>query len=132
VIIAAAFHDVSRVDDECDPTHGVRSAEIAQKLIPKYFPEADLKSILFAIKHHCDFEAQGGGVPVVANYDLRNGINPIIAMCLWDGDRLDLLRLQDHPVIYTEYLNTDFAKSYANSEEHMKRYKSKNYRNNFS
>lgn len=44
-------------------------------------------------------------------------------MCLWDSDRLDLIRyLEFVPSIKTEYLNTNLAKSYANTPEHKQRY----------
>ena len=124
VLLAAYFHDVGRVDDGRDRDHGMRSAEVLrEKVADGLFPSADLDSIIFAIERHSDAQAPNGSYPVVANYDLADNIDPGIAMCLWDADRLDLVRCNHSPIINPEYLNTDFAKGYANSAEHKQRYK---------
>ena len=82
VIIAAYFHDVGRTDDGGGNDHAIESAKIAEKIIPKYWSDADLKSILFAIKHHSDTKGEKGRDPVIHNYNLPSGVKPEIAMCL--------------------------------------------------
>lgn len=123
VLLAAYFHDVGRLEDTRDLDHGLRSAEVLwDKAADGLFPSADLHSVVFAIERHSDIKAPNGSYPVVANYDLEDNIDPRIAMCLWDADRLDLVRCCRYPVIKIECLNTDFAKGYANSAEHKARY----------
>ena len=125
-LVASYFHDVGRLGDAKDYGHGMRSAEVLREKASKLFPSADFDSIIFAIEHHSDAKAPDGNYPVVVNYDIRHNVNPLIAMCLWDADRLDLLRyLEFVPRIKTEYLNTNFAKSYANTSEHKQRYYNK-------
>ena len=122
VVIAACFHDVGRISDGGGNEHAFESAKIAEEIIPKYWPGADLKSILFAIKHHSDIVGEKGGDPVIYNYNLPPGVKPEIAMCLWDADRLDLPRILPADKIVWDYLHSSFAKSFAGSEEHRKMY----------
>ena len=122
VVIAAYFHDVGRADDHSGNMHALESEGIAEEVIPKYWPDADLKSILFAIRHHPDLVGENGGDPVVGNYKLPPGVKPEIAMCLWDADRLDLPRVLPEDEIIWDYLHSDFARSFAGSVEHIKMY----------
>lgn len=123
VLVASYFHDVGRIGDAKDQGHGMRSVEVLREKVLDFFPSADFDSILFAIKHHSDAKAPDGNYPVVVNYDISDNVNPQIAMCLWDSDRLDLIRyLEFVSSIKTEYLNTNFAKSYANTPDHKQRY----------
>ncbi len=123
VLIAAYFHDSGRLSDEGGQKHAYDGAKICEACINKYWPLANKKSILFAIKHHADGESPSGSYPVVKNYDF--GVVVEIAMCLWDADRLDLARMHEYRPIKIEYLNSKFAKEFANSKEHYALYDSK-------
>ncbi|MBN1792201.1 hypothetical protein JW826_00745 [Candidatus Woesearchaeota archaeon] len=117
--VAALFHDVSREYDEYDDEHGERSARIFESLQTR-LPVRDAPSIAFAIRHHCEREAPNGGFPVVENFAAIDSIDKRIAACLWDADRLDLLRV--HSRVDPAYLSLGFSRAFANSQEHRASY----------
>jgi hypothetical protein len=121
-LIAAYFHDVGRNDDHQDFMHGPVAADIVSNIVPIHWPQADIESIVFAIRYHSELKAPDGGFPIVSNYDLPETINPNIAMALWDSDRLDIVRLIEYRPIMLSHINTKTAKEFANTEEHMKAY----------
>jgi uncharacterized protein len=76
-IIGAFLHDIGRTDDSNDRTHASRSAEIAEELLKRHWPDLNHEKILFAIMRHGD--------GLISE-------DPIIGT-IWDADRLDLSRL---------------------------------------
>ncbi len=119
VLVVAYFHDIGRHTDGKEFVHGKVSATITKNVLSTKYPEIDLESILFAIFFHPSDQAPDGGPPVLSGYSLPNHINPKIAMCLWDADRLDIVRIKRHRPVKLDFLNTDWAQRFANSEEHM-------------
>ncbi|MBS3107344.1 HD domain-containing protein [Candidatus Woesearchaeota archaeon] len=123
ILVAAYFHDVGRTKDGFDKYHALRSVYLIQAFVAPHFPKLDLDSIVFAVKHHSDMKAPNENFPVIQNYDIDPFlINIEVAMCLWDADRLDLLRVPKFKRIDLNYLNTEFAKKFANSEKHLSKY----------
>ncbi len=118
VLVALYCHDLGRADDTKDDAHGLRSAEIFEKeLYPKY-SFLDFESIMFAICHHQDFPTENKD-PVVEAYDVSTSVNKLVARIMWDADRLDLIRLIEfRGKLNKNYLQTRFAKMFADSKEH--------------
>ena len=79
LLLFAIFHDSRRVNDEVDPGHGLRGAELAAELRGSYFELADDKfeMLYYACESHTDGLTEG---------DLA------VQVC-WDADRLDLARV---------------------------------------
>lgn len=121
-LLAAYFHDIGRKADDEDIGHANRSATISGPLIELYFPYNDLASILFAIKHHSDLRAPNGGFPVISNFSFPSNVNSAVSACLWDADRLDLARIKQIRRVKTNFLCTDLAREFANSEKHLSKY----------
>jgi hypothetical protein len=123
ILAALYFHDIGRVDDSKDDEHGIRSAEIFKQEIHQLFPFLDLKTILFTVNNHQNYEPELGGYPVVSNYKTNSDINILVPEVMWDADRLDLPRIQKFKGnIDPNYLHTNFAKKFANTKEHLKMY----------
>lgn len=93
----AAFHDSCRVNEDTDPGHGARGAELARQLRGRLFDlsDAQFDQLHYACTWHTD--------------ELFHD-NPTIGTC-WDADRLDLGRVGVSPA--PECLNTDYAKDLA-------------------
>lgn len=126
VLISAYFHDVGRLHDPVDHGHGYRSAMLLDAYIDNICVDFDVKSVRFAILNHCRNKGEKGDLPIVSNYS-RNGVDKRVAECLWDADRLDLLRNPRYDKVKPEFLNTEFAKNYANSPEHLRIYNNCNH-----
>lgn len=122
IILACHFHDIGRLTEDSDPEHAKRGAEIAKKIIPIHFPEADIESICWAIANHNLKCAPNGREPIVMNFDKPNNVNGLIAEHLWDADRLDLYRLPRYRPIDKRKLNTKKARDFANSYAHTSAY----------
>lgn len=130
LIYAVSFHDTGRSEDGTDPSHAKRSAEIAKKIIPNYYPDADLKSIIWGIENHSCLKAPNDAVygskesfPVIGNFEVPEGINLLIPSYLWDADRLDMLRFPGCDKVDERRLSTKVAKEFANSSVHMRAYR---------
>jgi MoaA/NifB/PqqE/SkfB family radical SAM enzyme len=114
-IIAASLHDIGRIGKkEKNKTHALRGAEIAGKMLKKYFSDCDIDSekIIYAIRHHSEGK--------VSN-------DPLIGT-IWDADRLDLERvgIKINPAFLSTKAAKDFLGSYQ-KDINMK--KGKNYNN---
>jgi len=119
MIAAGSLHDIKREDDSVDQTHGEKSAEFIYNCVYPKFPFLDIDSIMFAVKHHCDYKTEDGKLPILSNYILPVRLNERIPMVLWDTDRLDLARIPKFfGKLDINYFHTDFAKSFANSDAH--------------
>jgi len=130
LIYAISFHDSGRSEEGTDPQHAKRSAEIAKKIIPHYFPDADLNSIIWGIENHSCLRAPNDAVygtkkffPVIDNFEVPDGVNPLIPSYLWDVDRLDMLRFPGCDKVDERRLSTKVAKEFANSECHVRAYR---------
>lgn len=79
LLLFSIFHDSRRVNDEVDPGHGHRGAELAARYRGRYFELADKEFdvLYYACETHTDGLTEG---------DL------IVQIC-WDADRLDLARV---------------------------------------
>lgn len=120
VLVASYFHDTGRIRDRVDCEHGYRSAMILD--LHELPFSHDKGSVRFAILNHCRKQGELGHLPVTKNYSPRGSIDMRIAACLWDADRLDLIRLPNFPYVKMDCLSTEYAKSFANSPEHKKLY----------
>jgi len=96
VSLFAFFHDSRRVNDDCDPGHGLRGAEFAAELKGKLFDLSDDEMALlhYACKHH--------------TYGMTEA--DVTVQTCWDTDRLDLGRVGITPRI--ERLCTSAAKEW--------------------
>lgn len=100
----AQLHDVMRENDDEDPEHGARAAELFTELvihpgIPEFSPYSErTMALAYAIHHHTD--------PGVA--DEADTHSPTVGLC-WDADRLNLWRVGKAP--HDDYLTTVAAKS---------------------
>jgi uncharacterized protein len=94
VMLFALFHDSRRVNDGPDEDHGLRGAELAQKLRGRYFELPNEKFDL--LYRACELHTVGRGDP-----DLT------VRTC-WDSDRLDLGRVGIMPE--PKYLGTPEAR----------------------
>lgn len=93
VLLFALFHDSMRQNEDDDPGHGERGAELAAELHGRYFrlePE----------RHGLLLEACAG------HTEMRFSDNPTVGVCL-DSDRLNLWRVGKTPD--AKYLSTDTA-----------------------
>lgn len=90
----AALHDSRRFNDQRDPEHGARAAELIVELDPSLVPldAAQLELLLEACRTHTSGTATD---------------DPTIGTC-WDADRLDLLRVGIRPD--PRYLATEAAR----------------------
>jgi len=123
ILAALYFHDVARIDDSKDDTHGKRGVIIFENEIYPLFNFLDLETIVFTIKNHQNYTSELGAYPVINNYEINSNINAIVPMVMWDADRLDLPRIEKfRGKIDLNYLHTHFAKRFANSQEHLKLY----------
>lgn len=84
ITLFAFFHDVDRQDEERDPGHGARGAELAARMRGIWFdcPDAALETLQAACAGH------SGG---------RDHPDITVRTC-WDADRLDLWRLGIPPL----------------------------------
>lgn len=93
IIAFAIFHDCRRHSEHFDPLHGERASEYILKYKDSLgLNTNELDLVSYAIKHHSDGK-------------LSKDIN--IGTC-WDGDRLDLMRIDTYPS--KEFLSTEIAK----------------------
>jgi len=94
VRLFALFHDSMRFDDDRDPEHGLRGAEYAKSLLNKeYELTTDRFELLYeACKHHTK---------------QKTTENNTIGTC-WDADRLDLRRVNIHPL--ANFMHSNEAK----------------------
>lgn len=122
ILVASYFHDTGRIFDAFDGEHGYRSVQILDACKDRLSFEFDIDSVRFAILNHSERRGEAGALPVVENFERDESIDKRIAACLWDADRLDLLRLPFVTEINPEYLNTRTARDYANTTEHLKIY----------
>ena len=123
VILAAYFHDVGRKDEGSGNQHAIDGAEVARNIISAEWPEVDLESIVFAIRHHSDTEGVNGSLPLIQNFAIPEGVNPKVAVCLWDADRLELMRTNPERDLDVRYYHSDFARKLVNTPEHRAVYK---------
>jgi len=93
VFLFALFHDALRENENDDPGHGRRGAELAEEFQGRYFllPPERLGLLVEACAGHTD---------------MRFSDNPTIGVCL-DADRLNLWRVGKTPE--AKYLSTDAA-----------------------
>lgn len=93
VLLFAIFHDAMRQNENDDPGHGQRGAELAQELHGRFFrlPPERLGLLIEACSGHSE---------------IRFSDDPTIGVCL-DSDRLNLWRLGMTPE--AKYLSTDAA-----------------------
>jgi len=123
-VAAGFFHDVGREIDSCDKgIHAILSEKIFLEKAAPLLEDYDIASIAYAIRYHSDKYSPDGKKPVMQNYYPPAEIDIRVAEALCDADRLDLIRLELYPVILPEFLNTDCAKSFANSPAHKGIYK---------
>ena len=97
VKLFAIFHDAQRKNDEDDPDHGRRGAELARDLRQRYFALSDAQFDLL-------YKACAGHTDGAQSSDLT------IGTC-WDADRLDLDRIGISPS--HEYMSTTIGKALA-------------------
>lgn len=97
VRLFALFHDCRRENDDHDPDHGARGAELAASMHGVHFQLSDAH---FELLHEaCTWHTDG-----------HHHKDPTIATC-WDADRLDLGRVGMVPDPY--YMSTEFAREIA-------------------
>ncbi len=123
VLVAAFFHDTGRLNDHEDPAHGYRSAMVLDSYKSNLPFSFDEESVRFAILNHCKKEGETSFLPVVSSFFCQGSIDKRIAACLWDADRLDLLRDAEYKKINVDFLSTEYAKMFANTPEHLAFYK---------
>jgi hypothetical protein len=129
------LHDIGRKTDKHEPYHGIVSSEMAKTIIPYFvekndFPMPSMDSISFGIKYHSclkEKKDENGHDSIINLFNSTININKHLVETFWDADQLD------HPrndgfwrylgKLNTNYLSTDFAKKFANSEEHLGIYK---------
>lgn len=92
VELFALFHDAGRVNEDEDPDHGPRGADLARRLRGYYFDcsRSQLEQLCFASQFHSDGLTEG---------------DPTVRAC-WDADRLDLPRvgiIPDPELLCTEF-----------------------------
>jgi uncharacterized protein len=94
VELFALFHDACRLNDDHDPQHGWRGAELARSLCPTGFQLDDqgLELLADACARHTDGHLEGD----------------ITVQTCWDADRLDLARVGKTP--RSEKLCTEAAR----------------------
>ncbi len=95
VHLFALFHDSRRENEDTDPDHGLRGAELAGSMRGTHLlhlNNAQFELLRYACTHHTDGEIT---------------TDPTIGCC-WDADRLDLGRVGIEPE--AEYLSTAAAR----------------------
>lgn len=94
VDLFALFHDARRTNENRDPGHGARGADLARQLRSSLPPLTDSQFELLcdACDHHTDGQVTS---------------DPTIGMC-WDADRLDLWRVGISPT--EKLLSTEAAR----------------------
>jgi uncharacterized protein len=95
VELFTVFHDACRLNEDWDPMHGSRGADLAESFRGKFFDLDDHD--LIALKVACRLHTQG----------MTEG--DVTVQTCWDADRLDLGRIGVKP--NPEYLCTAVAKS---------------------
>jgi uncharacterized protein len=95
VELFAVFHDACRLNEDWDPLHGSRGADLAESFHGKFF-ELDDRDLI-ALKVACRLHTQG----------MTEG--DVTVQTCWDADRLDLGRIGVKPS--AKYLCTEAAKS---------------------
>jgi len=88
----ALFHDSRRENEDWDPDHGLRGAELAQSMRSTHLVhlnDAQFELLRYACTHHTDGDTS---------------TDPTISCC-WDADRLDLGRVGIEPD--ASYLSTE-------------------------
>lgn len=123
VLVAAFFHDTGRLNDHEDPAHGYRSAMLLDTYKSELPFKFDEDSVRFAILNHCKSEGETSLLPVVSSFPRSGSIDKRIAACLWDADRLDLVRDAEYKRVDVNFLSTEYAKRFANTPEHFAYYK---------
>lgn len=108
-IIGGFLHDCARSDDSDDAFHAEKSALLARKLIKKNYSNIDEELVYKTILFH-------SGGKTTDNH---------IQGCVWDADRLDLIRLGIQPK--KELLSTEPGKRFYN-----KYFESNQYVNNIN
>ena len=122
IIISSYLHDVGRINDSVDREHGYRSLMILDACKKELSLEFNIESVRFAILNHSRREGEKDKLPLVSNFYINEQIDKRVAACLWDADRLDLLRIPFFRKVDKDFLNTEYAKKFANSREHLKFY----------
>ncbi|MFZ1376836.1 MAG: hypothetical protein WAS25_09605 [Geothrix sp.] len=92
----ALFHDSRRENEDWDPDHGLRGAELARSMRSTHLThlnDAQFEQLRYACVHHTDGDTT---------------TDPTIGCC-WDADRLDLGRVGTEPE--AEYMSTVAGKS---------------------
>ena len=94
VTLFALFHDARRINEDHDPGHGHRGADLARKLRGEFYDLSDDRFDLLveACSRHTDGRTDGD----------------VTVQTCWDADRLDLGRVGVRP--WPERLCTDTAK----------------------
>jgi len=94
VELFAMFHDACRWNEDHDPSHGSRGADLALKFHGQFFelPDGDFTALRVACRFHTDGLVEGD----------------IVVQTCWDADRLDLGRVGIKPS--PRYLCTEVAK----------------------
>ncbi len=86
LLLLTEMHDLGRINDNHDTWHGERGAGIARELIPKYWPNSDIGTIVDSIFHHPkpkgDFMAS-----------LGPHTNRQVAYSFRDADALEMYRI---------------------------------------
>lgn len=95
VIVGCFLHDIGRTDNSGGHEHAVEGSLLAKTIIEKNWKGLKAKEILDAIKYHADGRTS----------DRK------ITGCIWDADRLSLVRLGQN--IELSLLSTPTAKRYA-------------------
>jgi uncharacterized protein len=95
VELFALFHDACRLNEDYDPKHGSRGADLAFELHGKFFelPNRDFTALRVACRLHTEGLTDGD----------------VTVQTCWDADRLDLGRVGIKPSPL--YLCTDAAKN---------------------
>jgi uncharacterized protein len=95
VTLFALFHDSRRVNEDEDPGHGLRGAELAAAMRGRQFQlsDEDFELLYTACAHHTDGLVEGD----------------VTVQTCWDADRLDLARVGITPA--PPYLCTAYAKT---------------------
>ncbi len=93
-IIGGFLHDCARENDFDGNSHAHKSADLARRIITKYWTDVDVDKIYSAIYHHADGFTTS---------------DPLIG-CIWDADRITLTRLGITP--NPELLSTNGARRF--------------------
>ena len=93
VLSAALWHDIGRVGDGCDPTHGASGvSRVRRRGLQHILCPAEATLALFAVRYHC--RSDGHGLRrAAAQHDPERACR--ILSLLKDADALDRVRLGD-------------------------------------